>query len=66
MSTKRKQLPTWYKLYLNKRIKRLENALINLDHADNMISRGYLMSAACFIKLAKYTLNKEASHANNL
>ena len=54
MSTKK--IPGWYRIYLERRLAKLESGLIQLDHAENMLSRGYLLSASCFIKFAKNTL----------
>jgi hypothetical protein len=42
---KKKQLPAWYKLFIEKRIKKLEIALTFIDVAENCLECGLLHTA---------------------
>lgn len=54
--TKRKRIPTWYRLYLERRVKKLETALTWLDYADNFIRVDAPIAAARYINAVKTIL----------
>ena len=50
---KRKQLPAWYKIYIEKRIQKLEKALSYLNLAEISIQRNYPYTAKAYFELTK-------------
>lgn len=54
MSSKR--IPSWYRLYLERRLKKIELVLFWLDKANDMIDQGYPYLAKINFNIAKTIL----------
>lgn len=52
----KKRIPAWYKLFLERKIKKLERGLISLNFAEASLSFGYINETKIYINLAKQTL----------
>jgi len=48
-----KQIPAWYKIFVEKRIKKLEIALEMLNNVEILLDQGYLHIAAIGLEVAK-------------
>lgn len=51
--TKRKRLPVWYKMLIERRIKKLEEALSYIERAENSIDKGFVYYSLLCIRKAK-------------
>jgi hypothetical protein len=49
----RKQIPTWYRVFIEKKIKNLETALSLLNKADIALELGLVYTAKSYLKAAK-------------
>ena len=51
-------LPTWYKLFIERRIKKLETALGFLDNAELSLKYGFFITSKAFLDNAKKYLKQ--------
>jgi len=49
----KKQIPAWYRIFIEKRVKKLETALTFLNTADQALDLGLVYTAKSYLKKAK-------------
>jgi hypothetical protein len=54
--TKSKRIPSWYKLFIERRIKRLEKSVEYIDLATRYLDAGFPMTSLSFIRKARESL----------
>lgn len=54
--TKSKRIPSWYKLFIERRIKRLEKSVEYIDLATRYLDAGFPMTSLSFISKARESL----------
>ena len=54
--TKRKRIPVWYRMFIERRIKKLEAALTYIDKAEHLLPIGFVNVSLSYINKAKNSL----------
>lgn len=57
--TKKKQIPAWYRVYMEKKLARLEIALIWVNKADELLNKGFPTMAKIDLSIAKRILHQK-------